>query len=82
MLNYIGPDAGEGIELYVNGTLSVGTSVKQEGQHLQEESRVVVGKVFTNNNNNYFTSVDVDELFFFNEILSSQDVTNLYNMVD
>ena len=78
VLNYIGPQ--DGIQVFGNGTLLDEDTSKTESQRTQQESRVAVGKRYTNYNGLGFSSIKVDELLFFNTTLSSGDIVNLYNM--
>ena len=73
MLKYIGPDNGQGIQIHLNGVLAVSDNTKSTGTYQSGDGRVVLGRQFIDDDSHY-VSVDVDELLFFNETLSDQDI--------
>ena len=64
-LNYIGPNDGQGIRVYLDGVPrgSDVTVSKSQDRHSQGEGRVVVGREFTHFDDKY-ANVTVDELLF------------------
>ena len=78
VLNYIGPNNGEGIRIYYDGTLVASDISKYGSTNEPGNGRIVVGKFFTNRNSDY-ASVQVDELMFFNQTLTSDEVQAIYN---
>ena len=79
VLNFIGPNSGEGIQAFKDGTL---ISTHQSGVTTtltMGTGRVVVGRKYTSTDSHY-AHVEVDELIFFNEALMEQEVMELYNM--
>ena len=77
-MNYHGPNNGQGIRIYYNGT-----EVDRYTHTILDalsagDGRVVLGRYKTNIDNNY-GSVQVDELIFFNQALSEGDITMLHN---
>ena len=78
VLNYLGPNNGEGIRVYINGVLA-GQDDQTSGTSKQPgDGGVVLGRTNQNSNDG---SVDVDELLFFNETLSVDSIQQLVNMV-
>ena len=78
MLNYLGPNNGEGIEIYYNGTEVKSDGVKQARSMSSGDGRIVVGRHYTDQDWEY-ASVQVDELIYFNAALSSDHVQSIYN---
>ena len=78
MLNYIGPNDGEGFRIYYNGTEVAKKQGKRVRSHAAGDGRIVVGRQYTNSDRNY-ASVEVDELIYFNAALTSDDVQSIYN---
>ena len=79
MLNYIGPNDGEGIIIYYNNR-QVASDITKSGQSYDiGDNRVVVGRHYTDEDLDY-VSVQVDELIFFNEALSDTDVETLFEL--
>ena len=76
MLNYIGPNDGEGIRLFINGTEVARDTDKHRGPYPAGDGRIVVGKWLTDQDK-WYKSVQVDELMFFNRFLSSDEIDAL-----
>ena len=79
VLNYIGPDNGQGIIIYQDGEESVKEINKSGGTNPPGSSRVVVGRRYSDEDTDY-TTVLVDELLFFNWKLTIQDIQQIANM--
>ena len=79
-LNYIGPDNGQGIRIYHDGVQTGSDNITSEETFLAGEDWVVVGRFYTKRNQEYAT-VDVDELLFFNQELSDQEIMNIANLI-
>ena len=80
VLNYIGPLNGQGIRIYQNGLQTGYDDTLVPGSYSPGDGRVAVGRVYTDDNDQH-GGVDVDELLFFNQALSDDqiwDVTNMY----
>ena len=78
VLNFIGPNGGEGIQAFKDGSLS--TSHEQFWTiHGEGDGRVVVGRRYSHRNSHY-AHVEMDELIFFNQTLLENDVSNLYSI--
>ena len=78
VLNYIGPNAG--IKVYYNGAEVGGDTTKFAGSSNTADGRVVVGRLSTDGDYCY-TSLQLDELAFFNKALSTTEITTMYNAV-
>ena len=80
VINFIGPNHGEGYKLYLNGALFGRAPYRFSGFQVPADGvrRIVIGRAFTNFDGVY-GSVDVDELVFFNQTLTPREVMSLYN---
>ena len=77
VLNYIGSDYGQGVRIYFNGGEDVvSLDTKQTASHPSGSGRVVVGRFSTEDD----ASLEVDELLFFNEKLSDQEIMDIKSM--
>ena len=79
VLNYIGPNNGQGIQVYHGGEPAGRGDTKSGLKHSPGDGRVVLGRVFTDSNS-YYASVDVDEISFFNKALTGGDIRYIKNM--
>ena len=78
MLNYIGPNDGEGIRMFIDGA-EVRSSTTGSGRSASVgEGRIVVGRYYPDRDEHY-ASVQVDELIYFNAALTNEDVQSIYN---
>ena len=76
VLNFLGPNDGEGIRIYENGK-NVGNHKNiTQSSSTESNGRIAIGRVFTEINN-YYGSVQVDELLFFNHSLTEQEIRML-----
>ena len=78
ILNYIGPNNGQGIKIYLNGWLAV-TQTTRPGMNSfgNGDGGIVVGRLLKNQDKGY-ASVLVDELIYFNMALNDQQMNGLY----
>ena len=76
VMNYIGPNNGEGIRTYYNGTEVGNDPTKTALSRSAGDGRIVVGREYTDRDGAY-ASVMVDELLFFNRHLLSDEITSL-----
>ena len=76
VLNFIGPNNGQGIRVYVNGAEAASDTTKTSRLRNPADGRVYMG----NSALEKYTSVDVDELLFFNYMLSDQQVMLIKNV--
>ena len=79
MLNFIGPNGGEGIQAFKDGTQHAHHMWGLSDTQTDGDGRMIVGKKHANVNN-YYAHVEVDELIFFNQALLEEDVMELYNI--
>ena len=74
---YLGPNNGQGLVVYVNGT-EVGRTAVMSTTLLQPgNGQLVIGKGY---GNDYYSSVVVDELTLWNRELSDQEIMDLHQM--
>ena len=78
VLNYIGPEEGQGITLYNNGIRTKTGTTKKDDPAGKGNGKVVIGKFYTDRNERY-SNVEMDELYFFNQALDSDLVSALMN---
>ena len=67
LLNYIGSNDGGGIRVYYDGLEVANDTMKSAWSFSAGDGRVVVGKIYTNRDEGY-TSMQIDELIFFNNL--------------
>ena len=76
VLNYIGPNDGEGIRIYYNGEKVKSDTTKLAGSTSAGDGRIGVGKIHIDSDHGY-SSVQVDELIFFNHNSTSDEIAAL-----
>ena len=81
VLNYIGPDNGQGIRIYHSGVLTMTEDTKTYFTPLSGHGRVAVGMDGDCGHGWVYAGVDMDELLFFNKMLSDQEIMDIKNMV-
>ena len=79
VLNYIGPSDGEGIRIYYDGAEVANDMTKSKGLFNPADGGILVAKVAYGDYG--YTSLQIDELIFFNKTLSTTDITATYNGV-
>ena len=80
VLNYLGEDGDmEGFNVYHSKKLVGPRTSEYTKQSSPGNSRVVLGRQFTDDDH-YYTSVQVDELMFFNRNLLASDIEAFYNL--
>ena len=78
VLNYIGPNNGQGMRIYRDG-VEEGSHTTRISESLSAgDGRIVVGRWYTDSDS-YYSSIQVDELIFFNAALTDTDVQSIYN---
>ena len=78
VLNYIGPNVGQGIILYNNGEEWRSDTNKYGGTYSAGDGKIVVGREYTTIDDSY-TSMQIDELIYFNQALSDDEIQLIYN---
>ena len=74
MLNFIGPNNGQGISIYQDGEHKGNETTKDSTSSPDPSSgRIVIGRLL----NGHYASVQVDELLFFNQTLTESEITML-----
>ena len=79
ILNYMGPDDGQGFTIYHDGGHEVDASDKEPLTNPPSDGRVVVGRRYAYLDELY-GGIDMDELLFFNEKLSDEEIVDIMNM--
>ena len=80
-MNYIGPNNGQGIRIYLDGVQAGSDDTRSDGTFSSRsggDGRVVVGALYTYKAV-FYASVDVDELLFFNQKLSDKQIMDIKN---
>ena len=75
VLNYIGPNNGQGTRIYIDGIQTASSNVISSYTFQPGAGRVVIGRLSIDD----YASVDVDELLFFNETRSDQNIQDMSN---
>ena len=78
VLNYIGPDDGQGIQIYMDGVQTENDTTKTTVLYTLTlgDGKVVVGRRCTDRNQDY-ASVEIDELVFFNSNINMAQIQML-----
>ena len=79
VLNYLGPDNGQGIKIFLDGKLKATDAEKNMNTYAQGNGKIVLGRKYTNADR-FYASVDVDELLFFNQFLNADEISLLSNL--
>ena len=79
VMNFIGRNNGQGLQAFRDGTLHESQPGGSVGDESTGTGQVVVGRRHINSNRDY-GHVEVDELIFFNQTLTTEEVEQLYNM--
>ena len=79
VLNYIGPNNGQGIKVYFNGKESVARNIRTGSATFQNGDRqVVVGRLLSNKDHSY-ASAQIDELIYFDTSLDILQIKAIYD---
>ena len=76
VLNYIGPEDPQGIEIYYDGVHSRRAAIGSAASSLPGDGRIVIGRRYTDGDYDY-ASVQLDELMFFNTALMDSEISML-----
>ena len=83
VVNFIGPNNGEGIRIYINGE-QVGSDpkmVKHRPHILEGDGRIVIGRWYTSTEFRYSSQI-MDDLLLFNHALSNAEIQRLSAIVE
>ena len=80
VLNYIGPEEGQGIQVYLDGVLAKSDDTKASVIFAAGDGRVAIGRTYPNLDGLY-GDVNVDELLFFNEKLTGNQAQEIMNLI-
>ena len=72
IFNYFGPSDEEGMQVYRDGAEET-IGQRREDQSPAGDGRVVIGRMFPNQDKNYAT-MQIDELIFFNQLLTPEEI--------
>ena len=81
MFNYIGPNEGQGIRIYQDGNLMGNVTTLTNPYSGKSSGKIVIGRRYPYINN-FYSSVEVDELLFFNQSLTEPEITTLSQNTD
>ena len=73
VLNYIGPNNGEGIRIFYKGAEESRGEITFGGPYSAGDPRIIVGR-FSTEVVMYYASVEMDELIFFNHSLTLEEI--------
>ena len=76
VLNYIGPENGQGVRIYHDGVHIGDESTIVVAAKNNGDGRIVMGRFFAEREGSY-SSFQVDELLFFNQTLTDSEITTL-----
>ena len=79
VLNYIGPSDDEGIRIYYDGAEVANDMTKSVARFNPADGGILVAK--RGDGDSGYTSLELDELIFFNKTLRTADITAMYNGV-
>ena len=79
VLNYLGPNNGEGIRMFFDGT-QVASDTTKDWEFSAGDGRIVVGRINTDKENKY-SSAEIDELIYFNNSLSTEEIALVSEIV-
>ena len=79
VINYSGPNNGEGFVTYFNGETAYNDSTVEEDDTTPGDGRIVIGRSFTEVDD-YYTSMAVDEVVLFNKVLTEHEIKCLYEI--
>ena len=76
---YLGPNNGQGLVVYINGTQERRKTTKHDDSRQPSNGQLVIGKK-TTNGDYFYSSVAVDELTLWNRQLTAQEVEDLHQI--
>ena len=79
VVNYIGPDNGQGIQIYYDGQIRDSNEAKQTSMFETGNGFIAVGKRLHDKQEGY-ASLEIDELALFNTTLSDDVIMQLFDL--
>ena len=76
VMNYIGPNDGEGTQIYQNSRNIVNVTELSTRGYFEGNPDLVLGRVYSGGNY-WYGSVQVDELYFFDRTLTEPEIRML-----
>ena len=76
VMNFIGPNDGEGWRVYHDGIDLKHERWKQSSESYPNNGRITIGRRYTNHDGSY-VDIQVDELMFFNKTLTVTEIRTL-----
>ena len=76
VINYIGPNAGEGFRLYLDGINVKNETRKRSSTSISNNGTIVTGRLFTDFDE-FYASFQMDELLFYNRTLTEPEIIML-----
>ena len=80
VMNYMGPNDNEGTRVYYNGQELMIDVRSDDSGFSAGDGRIVIGRLLTSLDD-FYRSIMVDELIFFNRPLSTSEIEMIYNAV-
>ena len=86
VLNFIGPNEGQGIRIYNDGRLIGTDTTKFNASFTQSDGRIQIGRADLNvagtaNTMQFYASVDVDDLLIYNRSLTEPEIILLKQII-
>ena len=76
VFNFIGPNEDQGFNVYNDGVQVDGRRINGSAEYPPGDGRIVLGRFYTNSNSSY-ASAYFDELYFFNQCLTDEQIRRL-----
>ena len=86
VMNYVGPNEGQGIRVYNDGQLTASATTKNRDTHLPSDGRIAIGRFNARGRGSgeifpFYASVEVDELSIFNRSLTEPEIIQIIQLV-
>ena len=76
VMNYIGPNNGEGIQIYQNSRNIANATELGDHEYFEGPVNLTLGRHY-NGGDNLYGTVQVDELYYFNRVLTEAEIRML-----
>ena len=80
VVNYIGPNNGDGIRIFCDVAEVASDTTRDPSSLPAGNGTIVIGRVYSDVNDHYGNG-QIDELLFFNQALSVNDIKELYDTI-